>query len=571
MNFLTVEDVNTVSLNHINEYYELNTGNISEQDFNSVLYDFIIVSHSISNDTHVFTFEINNSLWTGGYYFKKANGTYISAEGSYDAQNNTLTFTTTESSLILVLYLCSFAPSFNLVRLTQRLTSNNIIYITKNQESDDITIPYNVLTNNSQSGATVNLSPGLKTINNQIFVLVSLKKTDLIFDLNNTELTVGIVNHVRLNIDNEYLPNGTLVDEDSLEIQIIYEDNVISAYYDEDLNDYCFDLDLTDKNNAKPIKIKLVVNEIDLVNPGLFEYTLFCKYTSANSFNELQSILFGTSEIIELTGDINFTSNLVITHDLLIIGSNKNLNLNSYSFIISDNITVKFLNCNFNQGNPCIIQNNNTKIVLNSCKFTNASINDNYKGSVLSSEYGEDIIGEITNCTFINCHHTIYYSGDLTINKCKALFNAWNNNVDSDYSAFLTIYDGVVEITNSIFDIDYNTDTLCNNQIDIKFAESLISLGENTIFNGVTTNLLNSNDSLPFFERPFNNLSHLYVRYFYPQINSSVISSPLLNNEDKSVCHSILGVDWVYKNNVQITRVDWNSQNEIRKIDWGEI
>lgn len=571
MNFLTVEDVNTVSLNHINEYYELNTANISEQVFNGVLYDFIIVSHSISGDNHIFTFEIHNSLWTGGYYFKKGDGTYISNNGSYDAPNNTLTFTTTESSLKLVLYLCSFAPSFNLTRLTQRLTSSNIIYITKNQAGNNQNVSYTLLDTNTQGGVTIDLSPGLKTVNNQIYVLVSLKKTDLIFNLDNTELTVGIVNHVRLNIDNKYLPNGTLVDEDLLQIKVIYEDTINSAYYDGNINDYFFDLDLTDKNNAKPIKIKVVVNEIDLVNAGLFEYTLFCKYNSASSFNELQSILSGTSEIIELTGDINFSSNLIITHDLLLIGDGNHLNLNQHSFIISETITVKFLNCNFNQGNPCIIQNNNTKIVLTNCTFTNASISDNYKGSVLSSEYGGNIVGELNNCTFINCHHTLYYNGNLTINKCKALFNLWNNNVDPDYSAFLTIYDGIVEIANSIFDIDYNTDNLCNNQIDIKFAESLISLGENTIFNGVTTNLLNNNDSLPFFERPYNNLSHLYARYFYPQINSCVISSPILNNEDKSVCHSILGVDWVFKNNVQVTRVDWNSQNELRKIDWGEI
>ena len=571
MNFLTVEDVNTVSLNHINEYYELNTANISEQVFNGVLYDFIIVSHSISGDNHIFTFEIHNSLWTGGYYFKKGDGTYISNNGSYDAPNNTLTFTTTESSLKLVLYLCSFAPSFNLTRLTQRLTSSNIIYITKNLAGNNHNVSYTLLDTNTQGGVTIDLSPGLKTVNNQIYVLVSLKKTDIIFNLDNTELTVGIVNHVRLNIDDKYLPNGTLVDEDLLQIKVIYEDTINSAYYDGNINDYFFDLDLTDKNNAKPIKIKVVVNEIDLVNAGLFEYTLFCKYNSANSFNELQSILSGTSEIIELTGDINFSSNLIITHDLLLIGDENHLNLNQHSLIISENITVKFLNCNFNQGNPCIIQNNHTKIVLTNCTFTNASISDNYKGSVLSSEYGENIVGELNNCTFINCHHTLYYNGNLTIDDCKALFNLWNNNVDPDYSAFLTIYDGIVEITNSIFDIDYNTDNLCNNQIDIKFAESLISLGENTIFNGVTTNLLNSNDSLPFFERPYNNLSHLYARYFYPQINSCVISSPILNNEDKSVCHSILGVDWVFKNNIQVTRVDWNSQNELRKIDWGEI
>ena len=33
------------------------------------------------------------------------------------------------------------------------------------------------------------------------------------------------------------------------------------------------------------------------------------------------------------------------------------------------------------------------------------------------------------------------------------MFNSFNEGVDTDYPAFLTAYDGTVELTNSIFDI----------------------------------------------------------------------------------------------------------------------
>lgn len=130
MSFLTVEDVNSVSLNYINEYYELKTSNISEQTFNGVLYDFTIVSHSINGETHTFTFEIHNSLWTGGYYFTKNNGDYLDISASY--QNNQLTVTTNESSICLVLYLCSFTNNFNLMKLEYILLDTDVIILNNN-------------------------------------------------------------------------------------------------------------------------------------------------------------------------------------------------------------------------------------------------------------------------------------------------------------------------------------------------------------------------------------------------------------------------------------------------------
>ena len=57
---------------------------------------------------------------------------------------------------------------------------------------------------------------------------------------------------------------------------------------------------------------------------------------------------------------------------------------------------------------------------------------------------------ELIGCTFINCHHTIYQGGELTIKNCKALFNSFNDAVDTDYPAFLTAYDGTVEITHAL-------------------------------------------------------------------------------------------------------------------------
>ena len=561
MTFLTVEDVNSVNLNHINEYYELDTSKISEQEFSGVLYDFCIVGHSINGSYHIFTLEVHNSLWKGGYYVEQANV-------SYDSSTNTLTVVTNKSSIVFYLILSNYA-SFSLAKHLA-VPFESFMLITKKEIGTTKKVKYIDLQHNKniiEYNRTLNL--GVNSGLTNVPLLVLLKKTDLVYNLSD-DLTVGIVNQIQLDVDDDYLPGGSLVDEDLLDIVIKYEDIEIPVVYDSELNDYYFNLDLTKKIDNKPIKLEVIVNEIDLVNASRQNITLSCSYSSASNYEELQRNIVAGAEIIELTNDITFNSNLIIPHNLMIYAKNHNIYLGSYNINVLEGISVEMDDGNFFNGTNCFIQQVNSKLVLNNCKFSNAIISDNFKGSVISADYDgldDTIITELVNCRFVNCHHTIYHGGDLTVKDCKALFDNFNENVDTDYPAFLTAYDGTVELIGSIFDIDYNNDDNPN----IKFAEALIGLGENTIFNGFATNQLKYNDILPFFDAPFNNKSHIFVKYFYPQINAYVISSPILGKEDRSVCHMILGTDWVYKNNVQVTRVDWQSENNIRKIDWSEI
>ncbi|WP_296874599.1 hypothetical protein [uncultured Methanobrevibacter sp.] len=577
MSFLTVEDVNSVNLNVINEFYEINTSQISEQEFDSVLYDFSIVSHSINGNTHVFSFEIHNSLWSGGYYFTKNNGEYLDLTATF--RDNHLIVTINEPSICLILYLCSFYTNKQIGKI-EEIFQGDTVYVLNNDELNKEHNPLNMKDlryNETFSYDITTVNQGVNVISDlsyPFYLLVLIKKNDLIFDLSNESATVGVINHIPINIDANFLPNGDLVGEESLDIEVQYGNTVIPVVYDSELNDYCFDLDLTDKIDNKPAKLKIMINEIDLVNSSVYDIVLPCNYSSASSYEELQSNIIAGAEIIELTNDIAFNSNLLIPNNLMIYSNNHNIYLGSFHINVPNSVSIEIDDANFFNGTNCFIQEINTKLVLKNCRFNNAIISDNYKGSVVSADYDssyDSIITELVDCSFINCHHTIYHGGEISIKNCRALFNSFNESVDTDYPAFLTAYNGTVEITNSTFDIDYDTDFLSDNNIDIKFAEALIGLGEDTFFNGYTTNHLKYNDSLPFFESPFNNKSHIFAKYYYPQINASVISSPNLGNEDTCVCHILLGTDWIYKNNVQITRTSWKSENNIRKIEWRDV
>ena len=74
-NFLTLEDVDAIIMKYgaVNTFYECNTRKIGTGLFSEMTYDFISINHTSTG----FTFRIENSAWTGGYYFLDANGEYI--------------------------------------------------------------------------------------------------------------------------------------------------------------------------------------------------------------------------------------------------------------------------------------------------------------------------------------------------------------------------------------------------------------------------------------------------------------------------------------------------------------
>lgn len=401
----------------------------------------------------------------------------------------------------------------------------------------------------------------------QAFVLGCVKKTDLIFEINQT-LQVGIINKVYLNVDEDYLPEGSLVGNELLDIYVLYNGVEIQAVYDDNSNDYYFSLDLTSKVDNRPVDIEVIVNEDSLVNPSNLKLSLPCTFATADSFNMLSSQIVAGAEIIQLTDNIIFDSGLLLPHQVYIIGDGFNVDLGSYGFVVNENISAKFKNINFINGSPCFVQRFGSKLVLDNCSFENASITDEYKGSVIYTLNDTNITTELNDCSILNCHHSIYHAGSLTVNNIKAFYNNYNESVDNDYPAFLTSYDGQVNITNSKFDIDYTTEILCTNQIDIKFAQSLIGIGETTVINGYSRNQLQANNSLHLTETPFNNRCHIYCKYYYPSIEACVITSPAQNYEDRAVCHNIIGEDYVYKNNVQVTRAEWQTENNNRTLTW---
>ena len=257
-------------------------------------------------------------------------------------------------------------------------------------------------------------------------------------------------------------------------------------------------------------------------------------------------------EIIRLGDDIVCDCSITLNHDIYIIGEGHTFNLNDYSIFIDTDTIIKLESVIFRRGAPSIVQSKNSKLTLNYCSFIDCKITDEYKGSVLSTLDNENIVTDIDGCVILNSPHSIWHSDELTIDKLTAVYEDYKN-IDTDYSMLLTMLDGIANIHNSKFKIMFDTNKLCKQHINMNYAQSLLSISESAQLNGITGDKLKSNNSLNYL---FNdNSSNISCKYYYPRIESCVRVTPPLEFKEKACCHTVLGIDWVFKNNVEIRRV----------------
>ncbi|MBR1610732.1 MAG: hypothetical protein IJ672_04475, partial [Methanobrevibacter sp.] len=234
---------------------------------------------------------------------------------------------------------------------------------------------------------------------------------------------------------------------------------------------------------------------------------------------------------------------------------------------------LKLENINVLNGNPVILQRKDSKVDLISCSFTGAS-NTGYNnlGSVISCDIDidslnipNDFITNITECNFINNHNCIMHGGTLNILNSK-YHNTDMSYIDINNPAFLYQVDGDAIITESIFDMDYtgrNYETR-----NIMYAQALFMCGVDATVNNANHTNLSQDNTVNWCNAPYNNQSHIFCKYYYPQIEECVFSSPEPGFENKCLSYAVSGMDWIFKEHVQITRESLGKENTVRKIGW---
>ena len=583
MSFLTVEDINTINYKYQHFFYWLiDTALISsDADYEDVEYDMCRVTKETLSDNIKYTFTISVSKWTKGFYVVDANDDFGNV--TYAFSNNKLVITTPKTSNFnaIKLYIYCGVTAFNNITLLNYRLGNDEINLNLKELAENQNVNYTVISTGEVETDSFSLNKGynlLKDDNNIVigYLKVNIIKSDFQFDCNQ-RLIVGKINTVQLNADNDYKPNGAMVGDDVPKIAVVYNNKVLPVSFDDVLDDYVFDLDLTHKADAGKIRFKVLVESDDVINQSETDVILTSDYETIDTFNDfVTACAAGGSGILRIGADLTATSNIPIKHSIKIIGNEHTIDLDEHSIILDEGVNFTAENVVFDSGDPAIKQSKNSKVELTTCTFTDCtSTNSNNLGSCILCETSydslsvdEDFITLLTDCTFTNNHSCILHGGQLTISKCK-FHNTNIAMVDKNNPAFLYQTDGDATITNSIFDIDYTSTALCTNEENIGYAQCIFTCGETAAINQTSYEQL-QNNQLSFLEAPTNNRSHLFCKYYYPQISACVFSSPLTSYEDHSLCYAVSGNDLIFKKNVQVTRASSGTENTNRKIIWEE-
>ena len=597
--FVTVEDYNTANLQVINEYYVCDIGKITLRPNVPVFYDFMEVTRFSVSGRQALDFRIVNDLWHGGFFVTDADDNVVD-NIRYNYADGILSFYNFENDYKLVLLLSDFGSEvFNVERLDFKV--NNLSYLVHDVYNNDVNIcTFEFECDSQPSKLEVEYKDFLdvtETVKTDITNTIVSKgdgvfeasfdynrmagvcglifnngyyQFDFYVDISKSVLEpvvssvakVGMVNKVLLDFNTSII-NDLPIIKGTVE----YKNETVNLLYNE-TDGYYFELDLTSKTSDNNVVVHLDLDEGNWYCADYINLIIPCEFIIVHNQLELTSNLASGVNIMELGNDLTLSSRILISHNFILHGEDYIIDLNEYGFNLHEDITCKFKNVHFYNGDTSIIQEKNTTLEIRGGSFRNCTSTD--YGNLGSCIYcntdieglsvDEDFTTKIDNVKFINNHNAIFHGGELTVNNIQFLQND-TDYCDSNNSAFLFQTDGEAEIYNSQFDINYDTDTLCANEINIGFAQALIKVGLTAIVNRCTHDYLKGDNNLNFFNNPFNNQSHLFAKYYYPQISACVFSSPSFDKEDKALCYCISGNDWVFKENVQVTRASWETEN----------
>jgi len=549
MSFNTVEDVNgTVFDNQGFWWYELDTSLIDPDgtaEFENVKVDFVTVTKEKSPNVNYFNWvvKVDNSL------FAKAGFMRISStSGSHPRiVGNTAYFDYIPiwSKPVVYLYMGIFdAESPNIVG---RLVEDNIELTLKQLKSPQTILyrygGYNIIQSTSNL-----LNQGYNFIreseypNNDIgYLFVKLLKTDFQFQCNQ-QLTVGEVNTVQLGTLTDYKPNGDLVGEYTTKLSVLYDNKTIPVVWNSQLNDYSFDLDLTDKTDEGKVRFKVIVETNDVLNASETDVVLNANFETIDTLAKLTE-LFSIGGTGRLGANLTLTDDLTVSKSVNLIGNDCSIDMASHKLVIPSDKTFKAQSVGFSNGVNSLQQEPNSTVELNNCSFTGCT----GFGSVIdcqvdlaSLDETDDFTTKLTDCTFSNCDMAILHGGNLEVNGCSVIGKISNKN----YPYFLYQTDGNATILNSEFNL---TDTTVYDY-DIEFNSCIFTCGETATINGYSHTELQNNNLTAFFDTQ-RNTSTIDVKYYY-----SLIEDTVHLQSNKGYCHSVSGVDFVYKTNITLTR-----------------
>ena len=556
MTFNTIEDINGTQFDNQGFWwYKVDLSKITTgtEDYSDVKVDFCSISRTkLSNGKYQFTVVVDNSLWSNAFYLRRSNGDYISyGDVSFNRNNFPLKFTVDYSDVILQLYM-GVLKTDSILYIQDYIVGGDEVNVTYDMLNKPYSVTIRIIDDPSHiwdSVITINsLTFGFHLIARSFntlagYLFVQLVKTDFQFDCSQ-QLVVGEVNTVRLGTETDYKPNGALVGEYATKLSVLYNDKTIPVNWNAQLNDYTFDLDLTNVTEEKKIRFKVIVEANEVLNASETDVALDCKFETIDTLAKLTN-LFRIGGTGRLSSDLRLTSDLTVSKSVNLIGNNYQIDLDQHKIIVPTGRTFKSQTTKFYDGINTIQQYPGSTVELTECHFLycygfGSCIDCQVDIDSLSDE--TDFKTIITNCIFEGGSMMILHGGDLTVTGCTVIGEISNKN----YPYFLYQTDGNATILNSQFNLRDNIVF----EYDIEFNSCIFTCGETATVNGYSHSELQNNNLTAFFDTQ-RNTSTIDVQYYY-----SLIEDIVHLQSSKGFCHSVSGVDYVYKTNINLSRGD---------------
>lgn len=552
MGFSTLEDVNGAVFDNQGFWWhkaDLSKIN-SNDDFTDVKVDFCTISRTkLSNGEYQFTVIVDNELWTKGFNIEYTGTKLLSY--SYDPRIFPLTFKTNVPDIVLCLYMgnlkINLDSNYKTYDMVLRILSvDDIFQVKYNQLHKPFTFVFG-------EGSTIfshtveSLEQGYVLLYSTIYliagyVFVELLKTDFQFTCNQ-DLIVGEVNTVCLGTHSDYKPNGDLVGEYETKLSVLYNNNVLPVTWNNALNDYTFDLDLTNVQSTGKVRFTVLVEANEVLNATETEVVLNMDYQGINSISKLQT-LFKNGGTGRLTGNLTFNNDLTVSNGVTLLGDANTINLNGHKIVISNDLTFKADTVLFTNGVNSIQQQTGTNVELTDCIFTGCT----GFGSVIDCQVDinnlndeDDFRTVLTRCSISNSDMMILHGGNLQITECKITGKISNKN----YPYCLYQTDGSANIQQTEFKLVDGTVF----DYDLLFNPCIFIVGENATINGLSHSDLQTNH-VPALLGDARNTSIIDVTYKY-----NLIEDTINLKATNGFCHSVSGEDFVFKTNVTLNRV----------------
>lgn len=451
----TVEDVNSVLLtDNVNDFHSVNTSLRAGLDY--VLLDFVKVRKTVNG----FSFTVENSLWSGGFYLTTTTGEYISLSSEdYSYSEGVLSVVTDETDVVLVLYCSSFYTVFSLQYLDCRLDNLFSVVNEINLTVDDFTS----LNGTAITDSDISVSDSVVTCRSNAFYKGIVELSDVaMISVDTDTLIAGSPSQTIELVSSEDI-SGVTVKYDNVSEFVEFTDNTGS-----------FQVDLSEHLTTDDFKFKVVLNGI------VFNLSAPVSILNINSVASFNQAITSKIRIINLSRSIVGDNSCEIDYDLTITGENVGL---SGVFEIKEGVnllidSVRDFNLDVGENTNITLKNSQPASI-----FANEDL-DNTNSKIL-----------MDNCIVSwGIAPIILFDGELEIINSTFQYPAITSGTSILEPCFIHLTAGEITIHDTQFKT-MNQNGSAKNLSGYNLASLLLS--EDTIFNGVNaTEVSKGNPSL---------------------------------------------------------------------------